>query len=67
MKKMQKVPVMEARTVALLIGLSVGMGLAVHQFFFVVALGVVLLAAAEWTAQKADEYFCDFHMRPRHL
>ena len=57
---------MEARTGVLVIGLAVGLALAVHEFFFVIALGVVLLAAAEWTAQKADEYLRDFPHQGRH-
>ena len=52
MKTIQKLPMMEARTVALLVGLTVGLGIAVHEFFFVVALGIVLVVAGEWTARS---------------
>jgi hypothetical protein len=38
---------LEPRTVALLLGGSIGLGLAVHEVFFLVAVGVVSLAAAE--------------------
>ena len=62
MKKTQKIPVMETRTVALLTGFAVGLGIIVHQIFFVVALGVVLIAIAEWTAQRIQEYLHDFRM-----
>jgi len=65
MKK--KFPMMEARTAALLVGFAIGLGIAVHEFFFVVALGIVLVVAVEWTAQRIHEYphgFRLFHRYP---
>lgn len=62
MKKTQRIPVMEARTVALLTGLAVGLGIVVNEFFFVVALGIVLVVFAEWTAQRIQEYLHDFRL-----
>lgn len=66
MKTIQKLPMMEARTVALLTGLAVGLGIVVHEFFFVVALGVVMIVIGEWTAQKVQEYLRDFRMFHRY-
>ena len=62
MKKIQQIPMMETRTVALLTGLAVGFGIVVHEVFFVVAFGVVLVVVAEWTAQRIQEYLLDFRM-----
>lgn len=66
MKTIQKLPMMEARTVALLIGLAIGLGIAVHEFFFVVALGIVLVVALECTAQRIYEYLHDFRLFHRY-
>ncbi len=66
MKTIQKLPMMEGRTVALLAGLTVGLGIAVHEFFFVVALGIVLVVALEWTAQRIYEYLHDFRLFHRY-
>jgi hypothetical protein len=66
MKTIQKLPMMEARTVALLIGLAIGLGIAVHEFFFVVALGIVLVVVVEWTAQRVHEYLHDFRLFHRY-
>jgi type IV secretory pathway TrbD component len=62
MKKIQQIPMMETRMVALLTGLAVGFGIVAHEVFFIVALGIVLVAVAEWTAQKIQEYLHDFRM-----
>jgi len=67
MKTIQKRPMMEPRTAAVLIGLTLILGLIVHQFFFVGALGVMLFVTLEWTAQKLQEYlrqFRSFHWYP---
>jgi hypothetical protein len=66
MKTIQKFPMMEARTVALLVGLAIGLGIAVHELFFVAALGIVLVAALEWTAQRIHEYLHDFRLFHRY-
>ena len=66
MKTIQKLPMMGARTVALLVGLTVGLGIAVHEFFFVVALGIVLVVALECTAQRIYEYLHDFRLFHRY-
>ena len=66
MKTIQKLPMMEGRTVALLAGLTVGLGIAVHEFFFVVALGIVLGVTGEWTARKIYEYRHDFRLFHRY-
>jgi len=66
MKTIQKLPMMEARTVALLLGLAIGLGIAVHECFFVMALGIVLVVAVEWTAQTIQDYLRDFRMFHRY-
>lgn len=38
----------EPRTIALLAGLAVGLGIIVHEIFFLVALGIGAFAASEW-------------------
>jgi uncharacterized protein (DUF2062 family) len=63
---MKKVPIMEARTAALLTAFAVGLGMAVHPFFFVLALIVLLVVAVEWTAEKACEYLQEFRRAYRH-
>ena len=65
MKKRNRWLKMEPRTTALLLGFGIGLGLAVHESFFVVPLVVVLILVTEWTAEKADEFARDFHPRPR--
>ena len=49
---MKTMPMMETRTVALLIALAIGFGLAFHPGFFLVAMAVVLLVIAEWAMRK---------------
>jgi hypothetical protein len=63
MKEMKTFQVMEARTATLLLALAVGLALAVHEFFLFVALGVMLLVAAEWTVQEGEKYLRYFRMR----
>lgn len=62
MKTIQKLPIMEARTVVVLVALTIGLGIAVHEIFFVIALGIVLVEAVEWTVQKICEYLHDFRL-----
>jgi hypothetical protein len=44
---MKKNSHLEARTVAVLLALSIGLGLAVHGVFFLLALGITAVAVAE--------------------
>jgi peptidoglycan/xylan/chitin deacetylase (PgdA/CDA1 family) len=44
---MRRLPILETRTVVLLTGLTVGLGFAVHDMFFVVAALIVLLRPME--------------------
>jgi hypothetical protein len=44
---MKTTPHLEPRTVALILGLSVGLGIVVHEAFFLVAIGVATMAVAE--------------------
>ena len=63
---MKRIPIMETRTVALLTAFAVGLGAAVHPFFFVIALIVLLVVAVEWTAEKLREYLDEFRRVYRH-
>ena len=62
MKETRGKPFFEAWTVAVLIGLSIGLGIAVHEAFFFVALLVVLGAVIEWEVEATAE-----HQHVRHL
>lgn len=57
---MKRLPMIEPRTVAVLAALAVGFGIAVHPFFFVVGLMIVLLPVMEWTTQKLGDYLHSF-------
>jgi hypothetical protein len=57
---MKRMPIMEARTAGLLIAFAVGLGIAVHPFFFLVALAIFLVAIMEWTTEKLGEYLQTF-------
>ena len=52
---------MEPRTIALVLALAVGLGLAVHENFFAAGLAVLAFVAAHWTTQKAREYLRGFN------
>ena len=62
MKEMRVKPFLEARTVALLIGLTIGLGIALHQAFFFVALVIALGAGIEWAVEATAD-----HQHVRHL
>jgi uncharacterized membrane protein YhiD involved in acid resistance len=47
MKEIKLEPFLQARTVALLIGLAIGLGLVVHGAFFFLAFLIALAAAAD--------------------
>ena len=48
MKEIRVKPFMEAGTVAVLAGLAIGLGIALHEAFFFVAFLIALAAAIEW-------------------
>jgi len=50
---MKKIGEMELRTVALLLGVAIGLGIAVHEVFFLVALAVAFIAVAQAVIQQA--------------
>lgn len=52
----------ETRTVALLAGLSIGLGLLVHEAFFLVAAGIILIRPAK----RLGRYVYELEKRPRH-
>ena len=56
MKETRVRPVLEARTVAVLIGLAIGLGIALHEAFFLVALLIALGAAVVWAVEVTAEH-----------
>jgi hypothetical protein len=62
MKDIRVRPFPEARTVVVLIGLAIGLGIALHEAFFFVALLIALGAGIEWAVQATAE-----HQHVRHL
>jgi hypothetical protein len=62
MKEIRVKPFLEARTVAVLIGLAIGLGIALHEAFFFVALLIALSAGIEWAVETTAE-----HQHVRHL
>jgi hypothetical protein len=66
MKKVNRWLKLEPADVVLLLGLTTGLGLAVHEVFFLLALVIVLVVVGQWTVKKAHEYLCDLHLRPKH-
>jgi hypothetical protein len=52
--------------VAVVLGLAVGLGLALHEVFFLLPLVFLLGLECEWTAEKAHEFFRHFHLRLQH-
>ena len=62
MKEIRVRPFLEARTVAVLIGLAIGLGIALHEAFFFVAFLIALGAAIVWAVEATAE-----HQHVRHL
>lgn len=60
---MKTIPMMEARTAALLTALAIGFGLAFHSIFFLVAAGVVLLVIGQWTVNEIHKFVVDFRRK----
>ena len=62
MKQIKVKPFLEARTVAVLIGLAIGLGIVLHEAFFFLAFLIALGAAIEWAVEATAE-----HQHVRHL
>jgi hypothetical protein len=62
MREIRLRPFLDARTVAVLLGLAIGLGIALHEAFFFVALLIALGAGIEWAVQATAE-----HQHVRHL
>ena len=62
MKEIRVRRFMETRTVAVLIGLAIGLGIALHEAFFLVALLIAVGAAVVWAVEATAE-----HQRVRYL
>ncbi len=60
MKEIKLEPFLQARTVALLIGLSIGLGVVVHGAFFFLAFLIALAAAVDCAIEaKFDHHHQD--------
>ena len=66
MKRIERLLLMEPRTIALLLGLAVGLGLAVNEMFFAAVLVLILIVTGHWTMQKGREHLRDIGLRLRH-
>lgn len=66
MTKMKRDLKIKPATVAVVLAFTIGLGLAVHEAFFLVPLVIVLIVAGEWTARKTHECLGHFHPRSRH-
>ena len=56
MNEIRVKPFLEARTLAVFIGLAIGLGIAVHEAFCVIALLIALGAAIEWAVEATAEH-----------
>jgi len=67
-KEIKLEPFLQARTVALLIGLAIGLGVVVHGAFFFVALLIALAAAIDWAveAKLEHQHFSHLNLAHRH-
>jgi hypothetical protein len=67
MKAIRVRPFREARTVAVLMGLAIGLAIALDEAFFLIALGIALGAAVEWVVQATEsEHVRYLKMTHRH-
>ena len=68
MKEIKLEPFLQARTVALLIGLAIGLGVVVRGAFFFVALLIALAAAIDWAveAKLEHQHFSHLNLAHRH-
>jgi peptidoglycan/xylan/chitin deacetylase (PgdA/CDA1 family) len=67
MKQMEKLPKLETRTVALLTGLTIGLGIAVHDIFFVVAALIALVRPMESAVRWIHEHVTSSNLDARAL
>ena len=63
---MKDIPRLETRTVALLTGLAIGLAIAVHDIFFVVAALIVLAAPIESAVSWMYEHVTHGTLEHRH-
>jgi hypothetical protein len=66
MTTIHKIPAVEPRTAALLVSLAVGLGLAVHAVFFLVALAILVLVVLEWGIRKMGRRIPGSRLLHRH-
>lgn len=66
MKNMKQVPVTEPRTAALAIGLAIGLGLVVHEIFFLIALALGVVVTAESAINAARAHGSYVNLLGRH-
>ncbi|HEX7518620.1 MAG TPA: hypothetical protein VF345_15175 [Chthoniobacterales bacterium] len=66
MKRIRELPKLETRTVALLTGLAIGLAIAVHDIFFVVAALIALVASIESAMRWIHEHVTHGTLEHRH-
>jgi uncharacterized membrane protein len=66
MKRIRELPKLETRTVALLTGLTIGLGIAVHDIFFVVAALIALVRPMESAVRWIHEHVTHRTLEHRH-
>jgi hypothetical protein len=66
MKRTRELPKLETRTAALLIGLAIGLAIAVHDIFFVVAALIAVAASIESAAHWIYEHMAHRTLKHRH-
>ena len=67
MKRMKDLPKLETRTVALLTGLTIGLGIAVHDIFFVVTALIALVRPMESAVHWIYEHVTHGTLEHRHF
>jgi hypothetical protein len=66
MKRIRELSKLETRTVALLSGLAIGLAIAVHDIFFVVAALIALVALIESAMRWIHEHVTHRTLEHRH-
>ncbi len=66
MKNIKQVPVTEPRTAALAIGLTIGLGLVVHEIFFLIALALGVVVTVESVINAGHAHGSYVNLLDRH-
>lgn len=66
MKMLKEWKWLEPEEAALWLGLTTGLGLAMHEIFFVIALVIVLVEGAQWLLAHPHRWLDHLHEGHRH-